>query len=139
MTLPPLVEELHVLGVQHRATAAGDDPAVPGGHLRGGLGLPPAEARLPLLLEDLGDGHARFFLDVLVQVDKLPVQESGQPAADAGLAAAHKAAQHNIPLQGAPPSHGKARASSAWASRHSCRMSWGWKAVPYQASWAATA
>ncbi len=44
-----------------------------------------------------------------------------------------------FPCKALPPSHGKARASSAWASRHSCRMSWGWKAVPYQASWAATA
>ena len=44
-----------------------------------------------------------------------------------------------FPCKALPPLTERPGPAPPGRPRHSCRMSWGWKAVPYQASWAATA
>ena len=60
-----------------------------------------AEIGLAESLEDLGDGHPRGFLDLLVGIDESEVQRRGKALADAGLADAHHADQHHRPVN--PP------------------------------------
>lgn len=87
-----LREQLPRGRLRHGTTAEGDHPAL-GQRLGDGGALEVAEVRLPVLLEDGGDGPVRGD-DALVGVDEGDAEPTRDASSDAGLAGGHRAHQH---------------------------------------------
>ena len=85
------------LGVYERAAAGGEDQWTAVQQPADHPALPVTEVALPITVEQLGDAAPGGQLDFRVGVAERQAKAGGHAAADAGLARAHQADQHDAP------------------------------------------
>ena len=89
-------DSLAVAGIEHGATAGGDQPPFTGQQLLQHLAFVLAEAGLARMLENRRNAGPGRVHDGLVGIDEVQRETLGQTAADAGFAGAHRANQDQV-------------------------------------------
>ena len=86
-----LLEQEPICKLLGGASAEGQDRACPGEGVGEGRGFHAAEMSFAVAGEELGNGGAGAGFDVLIEVEEVPAQGSGEQPADGGFAGSHKA------------------------------------------------